>query len=123
MVRSSVLVVDDEESMRYFLERSLKRRGFRVRAVSTGEAAVDEVRRSAPDIVLLDLMLPGLSGIDVLKETRRTAPGAAVGQALRITSTTLRDIASSLMDLSGLCVSAETGPPTPALSQAWSTRS
>ena len=71
MPKHKILVVDDEESMRYFLNRSLKRKGFEVQTVESGEEALEAVKTSPPDLILLDLHLPGLDGIEVLRELRR----------------------------------------------------
>ena len=65
-----VLVVEDDESHRLALEVGLKREGFVVNAVSEGREAVAAVERLVPDIICLDLMLPGLSGLDVCRELR-----------------------------------------------------
>ena len=71
MARRKILVVDDEESMRYFLNRSLKRKGYLVSTVESGEEALTAVENDPPDLILLDLHLPGMDGIEVLRELRR----------------------------------------------------
>jgi DNA-binding NtrC family response regulator len=75
-MKYSVLVVDDEESMRYFLTRALRKRGYQVRDVASGEEAVEAIREEPYHLVLLDLMLPGKDGIETLREIRgvRTEP-------------------------------------------------
>ena len=78
MVRSRVLVVDDEESMRYFLSRALKKKGYDVTTVASGEEAIATLAGSAPDVALLDLKLPGMDGIEVLAEVKRQRPGTIV---------------------------------------------
>jgi len=65
-----VLVVEDDEAHCLALEVGLQREGFTVHAVSDGRAAVAAVERLAPDVICLDLMLPGLSGLDVCRELR-----------------------------------------------------
>jgi two-component system phosphate regulon response regulator PhoB len=70
------LVVEDEEDIQELLRYHLTREGFTVSASGTGEEAVKAVSRKAPDLVLLDLMLPGLDGLDVcraLKKDPKTA--------------------------------------------------
>jgi two-component system response regulator RegX3 len=66
-----VLVVEDEESYSDPLAYVLRKEGFDVAVAETGPAALAEFDRSGADIVLLDLMLPGLSGTEVCRELRR----------------------------------------------------
>lgn len=68
--RGSVLVVDDDASLAEMLSIVLRQEGFDSRVVARGDAALDAFRDYKPDLVLLDLMLPGKDGIDVCKEIR-----------------------------------------------------
>lgn len=70
---TSVLVVDDEPSFTEALTVGLRRRGFEVRAVADGRAALTEIDKTPPDLVLLDVMLPGMSGLDVCREIRKNS--------------------------------------------------
>ncbi|MDP7542321.1 MAG: response regulator transcription factor [Acidimicrobiales bacterium] len=65
-----VLVVEDEQSFVDALTVGLRREGFEVEVATDGVAALEAFDRSPPDIVLLDLMLPRLSGLDVCREIR-----------------------------------------------------
>jgi len=65
-----ILVVDDEAPIRELVRGYLEREGFEVEAATDGLAAVDAVRASAPDVVVLDVMLPGLDGIEVCRRIR-----------------------------------------------------
>lgn len=65
-----VLVVDDEPAIRRTLRANLSARGYEVRAVETGEEALEEFARQRIDLVILDLMLPGMSGIEVCEAVR-----------------------------------------------------
>jgi DNA-binding response OmpR family regulator len=67
---ANVLVVDDEPVVRDVLGRYLAREGFAVQEAEDGEAALAAIRAEAPQVVVLDLMLPRLSGLDVLKLVR-----------------------------------------------------
>ena len=65
-----VLVVEDEESFSDALSYMLRKEGFEVAISATGPAALEEFDRSGADLVLLDLMLPGLSGTEVCRQLR-----------------------------------------------------
>jgi len=78
MAKIQVLVVDDEESMRYFLMRALKRKGFAVTEASSGEEALEDLAANDRDVVLLDLKLPRMDGIEVLQRAKELRPSAAV---------------------------------------------
>lgn len=65
-----ILVVDDEPAIRRTLRANLSARGYAVTAVETGEEALRQAAEQAPDLVILDLMLPGMSGLDVCRALR-----------------------------------------------------
>ncbi len=62
-----ILVVDDEPDILELISYNLSREDYLVEAVETGEAALESIRREAPALVVLDVMLPGLSGIEVCR--------------------------------------------------------
>ena len=66
-----LLVVEDEESIVDALSYMLRKEGFEVAVVNAGPAALDEMDRSGADLVLLDLMLPGLPGTEVCRQLRQ----------------------------------------------------
>lgn len=68
--KGRILVVDDDASLAEMLTIVLRQEGFESRMVSRGDEALDAFRAYRPDLVLLDLMLPGRDGIDVCKEIR-----------------------------------------------------
>lgn len=70
MIQSTVLVVEDEESFIEALEIGLAREGFHVVTARDGAEALDVFDAVAPDLVLLDVMLPKVSGLDVCRELR-----------------------------------------------------
>ncbi len=70
MKRSKILVVDDEHLIRWSLEQNLKKQGYEVVTAGSGEDALRLVREEQPDLVLLDIQLPGISGIDVLEKIK-----------------------------------------------------
>ncbi|MGZ6269653.1 MAG: response regulator [Candidatus Limnocylindrales bacterium] len=67
----SILVVDDEPTLRETLAESLEAEGFLVDQASDGREAIDRFRAGHPDLVLLDLMLPELSGVEVCRVIRQ----------------------------------------------------
>jgi DNA-binding NtrC family response regulator len=64
----SILVVDDEEIMREVITTLLEEEGYRVTSAATGEEGIEKVKEDACDLVLLDLMLPAMSGLEALEE-------------------------------------------------------
>ena len=68
-----VLVVDDEESLTTTIAYNLRREGYEVEAVADGERALDVAEATQPDLVVLDLMLPGMDGFEVCRQIRRTS--------------------------------------------------
>jgi DNA-binding response OmpR family regulator len=66
-----VLLVEDDPSIVGFVEPELERIGFHVRCAYDGVSGLDEARRFGPDIVVLDIMLPGLDGVGMLTRLRR----------------------------------------------------
>ena len=77
-MRAVIFVTDDELAIRSALAKRLSRQGHRVVAYESGEALLEALRRDLPDLVLLDLKMPGMSGLDALKQVRQVAPTAMV---------------------------------------------
>ncbi len=67
----TILVVDDEPTLVATLKYNLERESFRVLEAADGEAALEAARSGRPDLIVLDLMLPGLSGLDVCRILRK----------------------------------------------------
>jgi DNA-binding response OmpR family regulator len=67
---TSVLVVDDDPDVCDLVTYKLEQSGFDVRRASDGDAALREVAKKVPDLVLLDVMMPGVSGLEVLERWR-----------------------------------------------------
>jgi DNA-binding response OmpR family regulator len=70
---STVLLVEDDPAARQGLELALSRLGYGVRAAATGEAAVDGLGEGPVDVVVLDVMLPGVDGFEVCRRLRRVS--------------------------------------------------
>ncbi|HEX6417696.1 MAG TPA: response regulator, partial [Acidimicrobiales bacterium] len=71
---SRILVVDDDPTVSEVVARYLERDGFAVETVSDGRTALDRALAEPPDLVVLDLMLPGLDGLEVCRRLRALAP-------------------------------------------------
>lgn len=71
MSKPRVLVVDDEEDILELVRYNLAKEGYRVQCVATGEEALAAARQGVPDLVVLDLMLPGVDGLEVCRILRR----------------------------------------------------
>lgn len=70
MRAKEILVVDDEATIREVLRRYLEREGYKVREAADGEAALDTLKSDPPDLVVLDLMLPGIDGLSLASRLR-----------------------------------------------------
>ena len=70
----TILVVDDEATIREVIRRYLERDGFRVREAADGYAALDALAESLPDLIVLDLMLPGVDGLSLTRQLRTPRP-------------------------------------------------
>jgi two-component system, OmpR family, phosphate regulon response regulator PhoB len=95
-VPARVLVVEDERDIAALVAFHLTREGYRVRTVETGQEALDAVASEKPDLLVLDLMLPGFSGYEVLQELRRQPELADVPVVIL---TARRDEADRVMGL------------------------
>ena len=70
---ASILVVDDEQEIVRALQRSLVAHGYTVRTAHSGEEALEAVATWRPDLLVLDLLLPGISGLEVCRQVRATS--------------------------------------------------
>lgn len=74
----SVLVVDDDAGVRGLLAEIIQAEGLKVVAMGSGEAALAEIKRASFDLIFLDLVLPDVSGVDVLKAIKQLLPDTPV---------------------------------------------
>ncbi len=72
MRKNRILVVDDEHLIRWSLEQNLKKQGYEVVTAGSGEEALKLVREESPDLMLLDIQLPGINGLEVLEKVRES---------------------------------------------------
>ncbi len=73
MAKESILVVEDEDDIRELLRYNLEKEGYQVFPAATGEEALQAVRSRLPDLILLDLMLPGIDGLEVCRSIKGAA--------------------------------------------------
>ena len=78
MAEELILVVDDELGMRKYLEKLLIENDFRVKLAHHGEAALQEMRKELPDLVLVDLKMPKMDGLELLREIKSRFPEVIV---------------------------------------------
>ena len=78
MARTKVLVIDDEKLVRWSLQQKLTREGYEVETAPSGEEGINLIREDGYDLVLLDLRLPGLDGVQVLQEIKNLGKEVAV---------------------------------------------
>ncbi len=78
MAGEKILIVDDERSMCQFLSIMLRKEGYRVTTVSNGKKAIEEIRNSKFDVVLTDIKMSGMDGIEVLTEIKKVDPAIPV---------------------------------------------
>lgn len=78
MGRSDILIVEDEAAIRGFVRINLERRGFHVREAASGEEALKLVAETEPQLMVLDLKLPGIDGFEVCKFMRDNYPQVAI---------------------------------------------
>jgi len=70
----SILVVDDDPDVRGFIVEALEEQGYIVREAADGREGIAEVDRETPDLIVLDFIMPGLSGADVARHARKRRP-------------------------------------------------
>lgn len=84
---AKILVCDDEDVLRALVRATLEPAGHEIVEARTGDEAVELVRSARPDVVVLDMMMPGRSGIDVLEELRADLdPGVAGATVIMLTA-------------------------------------
>ena len=83
MSGETILVVDDEPQIRRVMRSTLSTHGYLITEAKTGEEGVDSVRRERPDLVLLDMNMPGMGGLEACKEIRRSSDAPIIMLTVR----------------------------------------
>jgi two-component system alkaline phosphatase synthesis response regulator PhoP len=77
-MREKILIVEDEKDIVKMLEYNLKKEGFKTISAQDGEDALEYAAREHPDLIILDLMLPGMDGLEVCKELKKETKTASI---------------------------------------------
>ncbi|MBP7055275.1 MAG: response regulator [Candidatus Omnitrophica bacterium] len=77
-MKETILIVEDEKDIVKMLDYNLKKEGFRTLSVRNGEDAVDLAKKERPDMIVLDLMLPGIDGLEVCKRLKKDGKTASI---------------------------------------------
>ena len=107
MARARILVVEDEEDILELVRFNLAKEGFQVDGLASGEEALHAVRAHPPDLVILDLMLPGMDGLELCRRLR----AEAATQALPIVMLTAKSEEADVV--TGLALGADDYLPKP----------
>jgi len=78
VAKEKILVVDDEEDILELLRYNLGKEGYQLIAVTSGEAALSKAKAENPDLIILDLMLPGMDGLEVCKVLKNESATASI---------------------------------------------
>jgi two-component system alkaline phosphatase synthesis response regulator PhoP len=96
MAKESILVVDDEEDILELVKYNLAREGYQVVCAATGEDAIAKAKRKLPDLILLDLMLPGIDGLEVCKLLKKDSKTEHIPIIMLTAKTEETDVVSGL---------------------------
>ena len=83
MSEATILVVDDEPQIRRVMRSTLSTHGYLITEAKTGEEALESVRKERPDLVLLDVNMPGMGGIEACREIRRSSDAPIIMLTVR----------------------------------------
>ena len=78
MTRGRILVIDDEKDLIELVRYNLEREGFIVRSAQDGESGLSAAQKESPDLIIIDLMLPGIDGLDVCRSLRSDSRTARI---------------------------------------------
>ena len=78
VVRGSILAVDDEEDVLELVRYNFHKEGFKVDTATTGEDALKKARANVPNVILLDIMLPGIDGIEVCRQLKADSKTSSI---------------------------------------------
>jgi len=77
-MKKKILVIEDEKTLRFLLNQTLVEEGFEVEEAIDGEEGIQKLKESKPDLILLDLLLPGIDGFEVLSRIKRDSDSESI---------------------------------------------
>jgi DNA-binding response OmpR family regulator len=93
---STVLLVDDEVEIRELVGEFLQRRGYKIKTAASGDEGLASIRNKPPDLVLLDVYMPGMNGVEMLRQVSRSHPKVGV---IMLTASQDEPLLKSALDL------------------------
>lgn len=93
---ASLLIIEDEDSLRATLAERLSLEGFQVETAETGEKGIERARQERPDLILCDILMPGIDGYGVFRELRGRADTAKIPFVFLSAKTDPRDVRAAL---------------------------
>lgn len=96
MAKASILIVEDDEDILELISYNLGKEGYTVVGVRSGEEALEKIGNVNPDLIILDIMLPGIDGTDVLRSLKRNNETAAIPVIMATAKSEDSDIVSGL---------------------------
>jgi CheY-like chemotaxis protein len=86
-MKGKILVVDDEQPMRDTLVDIIQLEGYQVQSAESGQTALDVIEEGGFDVMVLDLKMPGISGMEVMRSARQVAPDLQKASGTKCTTT------------------------------------
>ena len=96
MCVNKILIVDDEEHIRSLLDSYLSKQGFETYQAKDGNEAAEMVAQQKPDLIFLDIQLPGMNGVEILKMVKKLNPDIAV---IMISGNATEDTANQTLEI------------------------
>jgi two-component system response regulator (stage 0 sporulation protein F) len=91
-----ILIVDDEEKIRTLLEKFLTKKGYQALTATNGQEAIEKVKTDSPQVVLMDIRMPGMDGLTAMKKIKEVSPKTGV---IMITGVKDEEVAKKAMEL------------------------
>ena len=70
-MKQTIWIIDDDESIRWVLQKALSKAGYAARTFESGDTILDQLRQTTPDVIITDIRMPGINGLNLLEQIRR----------------------------------------------------